>query len=153
MGYWYSRTTRKFYEQQVERIRALIQKSLQDNIDVDKYLQLCEQLGKDPDPNELPVEMADFPFEVQEAFNIFNLLPDRWDGMNGTYLGKDWSALESLLNIFQVEEKRIIVMFIKYIEVQNIKKINDEQKRKSEAAQRRAKAKSGGINVSNGKKV
>lgn len=97
--------------------------------------------------------MAYFPFEVQEAFNIFNLLPDRWDGMNGTYLGKDWSALESLLNIFKVEEKRIIVMFIKYIEVQNIRKINDEQKRKSEAAQRRAKAKSGGINVSNGKKV
>jgi hypothetical protein len=67
---------------------------------------LCEQLGQDPDPNKMPLEASAFPYEVQVAFFMFDLLSDRWDGMSGTYLGKDW-----VLQIFY--SRHITLMCIK----------------------------------------
>ena len=42
-------------------------------IQVDTYLKICEELGEEPDPNKMPPEMSDFPYEVQMAFLIHNL--------------------------------------------------------------------------------
>ena len=37
---------------------------------------LCEQLGQEPDPDKMPLELSDFPGEVQVAFFMFSLLPE-----------------------------------------------------------------------------
>ena len=91
-----------------------------------------ERLGREPDPEKAPLEVQDFPPEVQYAFLIHSLMPDRWDGMNGVYMGKDWAALGSLLDIYEVESKKEVVFFIKYIEHYNSQQLNDkaEQQRK-----------------------
>jgi len=96
-----------------------------------------EKLGREPDPEKAPLEIYHFPIEVQEAFAIHALLPDRWEGMNGVYLGKDWSALEVMLDIFDIEHKRDVVVFLKYIDHYNALKINNkaEQQRKSQEKQ------------------
>ena len=72
---------------------------------------MCEQLGQEPKLDEMPPEMVDFPLEIQEAFVIHAMLPDRWDGMSGSYMGKDWSALEALLSIQDVNDKKTVCFF------------------------------------------
>ena len=78
--------------------------------------------------------------EVQEAFAIHAMLPDRWDGMSGTYMGKDWSALSTMLDIFNVEHKREVATFLKYIEHFNSKKINAEDEKQRKARERSSQA-------------
>jgi len=133
--------SRKFYSEQVAWALAQIQRVFSDNISVDAYLQMCEQLGKDPDPDEMPPEIGDFPYEIQEAFLVHALLPDKWDGASGSYMGKDWSPLMQLLDIQGVQDKKTTVFFLKHVESYSTMNINAELKRKQDATQRRAKAK------------
>ena len=66
------------------------------------------------------------------------MLPDRWDGMSGSYMGKDWSALETLLKVQGVEDKKTVCYFLKNIEGHHTMSINAELKRKQDAQKRRA---------------
>ena len=50
-----------------------------------------------------------YPYEVQLAFFIYNLLQDTWDGMSGSYFGKNLSGLGELLDIYEVEDKKTVV--------------------------------------------
>lgn len=152
MGYWNSWRTWKFYEEQVKQILALIKRKYKDSIDIDKYLMICEQLGEEPDPEKMPPEMEDFPHEVQMAFFIYSLMPDRFEGMSGTYMGKDWAALLPLLEIYEIENKKEVVLFLKHIENEHSTQINTEQKRKQDAKMRQSKANTGGISSSNVKR-
>jgi len=98
----------------------------------------------------MPPTMGEYPSEVQVAFLLYDLLPDRWDGMSGSYFGKDMSALDLLLETWEVEDRKTTIFFIKQIESYNSKQINEKLKRKREASERQAKARAGtkpGINV------
>ena len=101
---------------------------------------MCEQLGKEPDPSRAPVSLDKFPEEVQYAFIVFNHMPDRWDGMSGSYFGKDWSSIDFFLNLFEVEDKKTVVFFITQIENSQVKRINDKLEKKRKAEERKAKA-------------
>jgi len=106
-----------------------------DNKKFKEYLAVCERLGKEPDPNKMPMDRAYFPYEVQLAFLIHDLLPDRWEGMSGSYLGKDWSAVDTLLNLYDIEDKRTVVFFIKSIDLAYSNEINSQlevQRKKQE---------------------
>ena len=92
----------------------------------------------------MPLEASDFPLEVQSAFFIYELLPDRWDGMQGLYLGKDWSALEYLMNLYDIECPRETIKMLKIYETTVIKKIMKEREQKQKAEERRQKASGGG---------
>jgi len=110
---------------------------------------ICEQLGEEPNPEKMPPEMSDFPYEVQVAFMLHNIMPDRWEGMSGSYMGKDWSCLGNLLDIYEVEDKKEVTFFIKAIESENASVLNDEMTKKRKAQERASKAKTGGISSSN----
>lgn len=81
----------------------------------------------------MPLDKATLPYEVQEAWLIHDLLPTRWDGMSGSYLGKDWSSLALLLDEFCVDNRQQCIVFMKNIEARDMEQINRElqQKRKS----------------------
>lgn len=104
-----------------------------------------ERLGREPDPDKAPLEVYHFPAEVQYAFAIHALLPDRWDGMNGVYMGKDWAALGTLLDIHGIENKQVIVYFIKYIEHYSSKQINDKAEKNRKAKDRKVATGSPGV--------
>ena len=106
---------------------------------VEAYLQMCNQLGQDPLEEEMPPSVEDFPLEIQEAFIVHAMLPDRWDGASGTYMGKDWSALKDLLDLQNVHDKITTVYFLKHIESCHSININGELKRKQDAETRRNK--------------
>lgn len=68
------------------------------------YLEICEQLGTEPIEEEIPIEYSDFPDEIQQALNIYFRLRDEWDGFSGVYLGKNFTGLGDILDIYQVSK-------------------------------------------------
>ena len=148
MGNRSHRRFRKFYQSQVDEIVHLLDEQYKEGqISLDTYFEICEQRGIDPNLDELPPTLEDYPFEVQVAFFIHDLLSDRWDGSSGHYLGKDFSNLETLLNIWEVEDKKTCVYFIKHIEARNSQKINKEGEKARKAAENKAKNAKGGTNI------
>jgi hypothetical protein len=133
------RKSRKFYELQVERIISLLERKYKEKITLEQYLSICEQTQQEPDPERMPVDDSMFPFEVQQALFVHSLLPDRWDGMSGSYMGKDWAALQGLLDIYEIEDKKSVAYFLKHIEAQNMASVNKELKRKRDAEARKNK--------------
>ena len=91
-----------------------------------EYLAVCEKLGKEPDLSKIPIDTNNFPYEVQLAFLLHDTLPDRWDGASGSYLGKEWSAIGTLLNAYDIEDRRTVLFFIKTIDILNSKAINKQ---------------------------
>ena len=77
----------------------------------ESYLDMCDMLGNEPDEDEIPVEMQDFPSLVQECFVVYAKLSDIWDFMNGNYGGKDYSIVFSLFDLYSIPEAdRILCM-------------------------------------------
>ena len=58
----------------------------------DRYLDMMEQLGKEPHPDEIPPDFEDLPEIITIAVNTFNLLGDRIYPEIG-YIGKDYTNL------------------------------------------------------------
>ena len=81
-----------------------------------------------------------YPYEVQLAFFIYSLLQDTWDGMNGMYMGKNLSGLATLLDIYEIEDKKSVVFFLQIIDRERMSSINEEVKRKQDVERRKAKA-------------
>lgn len=52
---------------------------------------------------EVPVDYSDFDHKAQLVFKIFKLLPDKVDPMSGSYLGKDFSIVEYLFKVHEVD--------------------------------------------------
>ena len=105
---------------------------------------MCEQMGSEPIAEEIPADFSDFPWEVQTAINIFYILPDRFEGMSGTYMGKDFSILPYLFDeIYGIENKKQTMQFILLIGRIVSKQYSDAQK----ARERKAKNKKGGIHI------
>jgi hypothetical protein len=105
---------------------------------------MCEQLGQEPDPAKMPLDSSDFPEEVQVAFFIFSLLSDNWDGMSGTYLGKDWTQCTQLFELYEVENKKETLFFMKLYENIIVSYKSEEAEKKRKAEERKAKSAGGG---------
>ena len=106
----------------------------------DEYLVVCERLGKIPDYNKMPIDDKDFPYEVQLAFFIHSLMPDRWEGMSGSYLGKDWGALGALYDIHNIEDKRTVTFFLKNVDILVTNQINKEVEKQHKQIERKGGA-------------
>jgi len=86
----------------------------------------------------MPLEPVDFPTEVQVAFFIFSFLSDVWDGMNGMYMGKDWSSVEYFFKTYEVENPRQVLYFMKMYERMLISNRADKAEQQRKAAERKA---------------
>jgi len=93
------------------------------------YYEICEQLGTEPVEEEIPIEIEDFPDEIQEAFSIYFRLRDEWDGFSGSYLGKSFTGLRDILDIYQVstESRQTILDWINLIDRARSKCIQDSK--------------------------
>ena len=86
-----------------------------------------ERMNREPNPDTVKLlEGVIFPLEVIQAQTIHQLLPDVWDGAGGNYLGKDWSALKVLLDTLEVEEQKVVILFLRYIDSLTMQSRNDE---------------------------
>lgn len=105
---------------------------------------MCEQLDQEPDPNQMPLEPSDFPEEVQVAFFMFSLLPDHWEGMSGTYMGKYWDGIDYFFKLYDIDSPKdtLYIMKLYENELVSFRAQKAEERRKAEER----KAKSGGKN-------
>jgi hypothetical protein len=101
-------------------------------------LLICHQLGEEPDPAKMPLETLDFPSEVQVAFFIFGFLEDIWDGMSGSYMGKNWNNIEYLFNLYEVDEPRTMLYIMKMWEGILVAYRVDKAEKHKKAEQRRS---------------
>ena len=64
-------------------------------------------------------------------------MPDRWDGMSGSYLGKDWSAIGDLFDIYDIEDKRTVTFFLKNIDILVSNQLNKDIQKKQKQIERK----------------
>lgn len=76
---------------------------------------MCEALGSEPVEEDIPVEFADLPDEVQQSLEVYSYLPDRWEGMSGTFLGKDYSIVFDLFNTFDIVGNDIRQLLLRFM--------------------------------------
>ena len=91
----------------------------------------------------MPLEASDFPEEVQVAFFIYGLLSDRYEGMSGTYLGKDWTGVDYLFELYQVTSPPIVMYFAKMYETLVVSERLDKASKDRKRAEQNAKASGG----------
>ena len=77
---------------------------------------MCEQMGWEPKEEELPQDGSNLSLECQQALTVLNSLPDIWEGMNGTWLGKDYSGLGTIMDIYEIEDRRAVFALLKEAE-------------------------------------
>jgi hypothetical protein len=82
----------------------------------DAYFEMCEMLGQEPNEEEIPVELSDFPELVQQCFVIYQVLADNWDSMGGGYMGKDYSIVFDLFNLYQITEPEEILLCLDFLQ-------------------------------------
>jgi hypothetical protein len=78
----------------------------------EQYYLMCEQMGWEPREDEIPKDLGSLPYTSQLAVILFNILPDLIEGMNGLWLGKDYSCLETFMNIYEVDDRREVLDLI-----------------------------------------
>ncbi|MDB4461993.1 hypothetical protein N9054_00540 [bacterium] len=88
----------------------------------------------------MPLDPSDFPVEVQVAFFLFGLLEDKWEGMSGSYLGKQWGNIEYLFSLYEVEEPRTMMYIMKMYEGVVVQTRAEESERKRKADERKSSA-------------
>jgi hypothetical protein len=88
----------------------------------------------------MPLDPSEFPVEVQVAFFLFGLLEDKWEGMSGSYLGKQWGNIEYLFSLYEVEEPRTMLYIMKMYEGIVVQTRAEESERKRKADERKSSA-------------
>lgn len=93
------------------------------------YFEMCEMLGSEPVESEIPIELEDFPLEIQQAFSVYRMLRDEWDTMNGHYLGKSLIGIKDVLEATEVDpqEQKFITMLVRLIDTVRSNEINKQK--------------------------
>lgn len=91
----------------------------------------------------MPLELSDFPEEVQVAFFMFSLLPDHWEGMSGTYMGKYWDGIDYYFKVYDIEDPKTTLYLMKLYENTIVSYRAEQAERKRKAEERKAQASSG----------
>ena len=89
----------------------------------------------------MPLDASAFPYEVQVAFFVFDLLSDKWDGMSGMYLGKDWASAHFLCEVYKIEDIPTVIYFAKVYENIVVSARSEELARKQKQREYQARAK------------
>jgi len=129
-------------EEKTEAISRLekLYKNLESKMTRDRYLTMCEQLGKEPLESEIPPDWEDFPEIIHLAVNTFNILGDRIVSDIG-YVGKDYTNLPHLLEIYGIEDTEYFLEVLHWLDSRAIQKSAEHMKRQHEKLKRKSSGK------------
>ena len=102
----------------------------------DKYLSMCEQLGKEPDLEQIPPDLDDFPELVINAMNTFNMLGDRVYPEIG-FIGKDYTNLKHFIEIYDIQDTELFLEIMTYLESRAVKQSQEAIKRERDKLKRK----------------
>lgn len=63
-------------------------------------------MGTEPVEEHIPLEPGDLSVETQQALLLFSVLPDRVEGMSGSWLGKDFSGIGDIFDFYEIDDRR-----------------------------------------------
>lgn len=115
------------------------QNNFEAKMTLDRYLDLCEQIGEEPDPDKIPPEVNDFPADVQKAMILYNKLGDRIYPDVG-YLGKDYTQLPIYMDVYGVENKQLFLETLLRLDSKIIEKSAAALKSERDKIKRASKA-------------
>jgi hypothetical protein len=90
-----------------------------------------EENGMKVDWSTLDKDEIIFPYEIQEAFQVWSYLTDQWDGMSGMYFGKQMAGVIDVMELLEVSDKKEIFKLIKIIDTKYAKHVNKKQQAKA----------------------
>ena len=102
---------------------------------------MCEQMGWEPKEEEVPKDPSHLSYNVQSALILYNALPDIWEGMSGTWMGKDYSGLMDIMNIYGFDDKKEIFSLLKIAEGEAGKFYTERAKQKESLDDAKARRK------------
>jgi hypothetical protein len=105
-------------------------------VTADRYFEICEQMGHEPDPERIPVEWSDLPYIAQASVYTFNLLGDRIVADIG-YLGKDYSNLSVIIDTLDIENRELFLEILNWLDSRAIKQNAEHMKREREKLKRK----------------
>ena len=126
-------------QEALKRLEKLFQNS-ETGMTRDKYLDMMEQLGKEPKENEMPPDLYDFPEIVVDAINTFNILGDRAYPEIG-YVGKDYTNLPIFIELYEVSDKEYFLEILAWLDARAIKKSSEALKREYDKLKRNSRGK------------
>jgi len=91
-------------------------------------------MGVEPKEEDIPKDPSTFSLEAQQALVLLNVLPDNWEGMNGLWLGKDYSGLMDIMDIYDISEKREVFDLLKICEEELGKYYSQKRKEQEQLA-------------------
>ena len=104
------------------------------------YFEMCEALGTEPLEEEIPVEIQDFPDTIQNSFAMYNVLSDIWDTMGGNYLGKDYSILFNLFELYDIDDQQEKLLHLNIMQhIDSVRAAMTREKIKAAQAEKPAK--------------
>lgn len=101
-----------------------------------RYLEMMEQLGREPKEKEIPPDWEDFPEVVTIAANVFNLLGDRVYPEVG-YTGKDYTNLPIFFDVYEIEDKEFFLEILNFLDSRAIKKSSEALKKEYDKLKRK----------------
>ena len=102
----------------------------------DKYLDMMEQLGKEPIEEEIPPDWEDLPEIVVQAVSSFNMLGDRAYPEIG-YVGKDYTNLSTYMEIYEIQDQEYFLEILQFLDSRAIKKSQEQLKREHDKLKRK----------------
>lgn len=104
----------------------------------DKYLEVQEQLGREPNPENCPPGIEDFPQCVIDGIEIFNFLGDRVYPEIG-YIGKDYTNLPILMSLYEIDDKELLLEVLSRLDAEAIKTSQERLKREYDKIKSKAR--------------
>ncbi len=104
------------------------------------YFDMCEQLQTEPVESEIPVEVSDFPELIQTCLLIYSKLKDNWDPTVGKYMGKDYTIVFELFDLYSVDSVDERITLLDVMQTIDITRINiSADKVKAELSKQKSK--------------
>ena len=104
----------------------------------DKYLEMMEQLGKEPIEEEMPPDFEDLPDIVNQAVSTFNNLGDRVYPEIG-YVGKDYVNLPFFLDMYDIDDTEFFLEILSWLDSRAVKQSSEQLKRQYEQLKRKSR--------------
>tara|TARA_B110000483_G_scaffold131983_1_gene157834 strand:+ start:697 stop:993 length:297 start_codon:yes stop_codon:yes gene_type:complete len=95
-----------------------------------------EQMGIEPDWDRVPVDFKEFPDIVPYALEIFGRMGDRVYPEIG-YIGKDYTKIDLYIQLYEIEDKDLLLEILEWLDARAIKKSSDDLKREYDKIKRK----------------
>ncbi len=91
-------------------------------------------MGLPVDDEEIPLDISDLSYNSQQALLLFNILPDKSEGMNGVWLGKEYAGLGDIMDIYEIDNRKEVLDLLQVC----IKEASTEYEKQREISNKQA---------------